>query len=142
MRSHRRTSVIRSFTHRRGYALMLVLLFNVLFLMLLGVAWRRMGSVLRIASVRTTQVQRDEGSLRVLADAMRLLETGLPPTTPYERGVIVTLPTSGQERFFIVRFERDDTPPPEERKYWSVTVTRTDERPQELLPTYFPTASP
>jgi hypothetical protein len=142
MRSHRRNALIGSFKHRRGYALILVLLFNVMFLMLLGVAWRRMGSVLRIASVRTTQGQRDEGSLRVLADAVHLLETGLPPSPTYERGAIVTLTASGGERFFTVRFERDDTRLPEQ--HWSVTVTRTDTRPQsqDLLPLYFQTNNP
>ena len=128
--------------NRRGYALVVVVLFNMLFLMLLGVAWRRMASVIRIATVRTEQTHCDEGSLRVLANAMRLLETGLPPTSPYERGATITLETSGEERFFSVKFERDDTLPPEDRKYWSVTVTRTNVRPLEMLPSYFPTANP
>ena len=55
--------------------LLMVLLFNVLFLMLLGVAWRHIAAVIRVATVREQQVQRDEGSLRVLAIAMQVLET-------------------------------------------------------------------
>ena len=136
------TTVIRRSPNRRGYALVMVVLFNVLFLMLLGVAWRRMASVIRIATVRTEQRQCDEGSLCVLADAMRLLETGLPPTSPYQCGAIINLETSGEERFFSVKFERDDTLPPEDRKYWTVTVARTSVRPLDLLPSYFPTANP
>jgi hypothetical protein len=71
------STVIRCLPKRRGYALVMVLLFNVLFLMLLGVAWRQMASVIRIATVREQQVRRDEGSLRVLAIAMQVLETRL-----------------------------------------------------------------
>lgn len=128
--------------NRRGYALLMVLMFNVLFLMLLGVAWRRVASVIRVASVRTQQAQCDEGSLRVLANAMRLLETGLPTNdhSPRECGAIINVATAGEERFFNVRFEWDASRPTEE--VWLVTVTRVSVRPTVLLPTYFQTASP
>jgi hypothetical protein len=142
MRFHCRKALNRRSASRCGYALVVVLLFNVLFLMLLGVAWRRMGSAIRIATASTQQSQHDEGSLRALAAAMKLLETGLPPESPYERGTIITLATTAEERFFRVRFQRDDTLPPEQRKYWAVTVTRTDTRPTDLLPSHFQTASP
>jgi len=92
--------------NRRAYALVIVLLFNVLFLMLIGVTWRRMASVIRIATVRAEEIERDEGRLQVLAQAMRLLETGLPPAISYERGATITLGVSGDVRFFNVRFER------------------------------------
>ena len=125
--------------NRRGYALLMVLMFNVLFLMLLGVAWRRVASVIRVATVRTQQTQCDEGSLRVLAGATRLLETGLPPSSPYEHGAIVNVEAAGEERFFNVRFERNEARLPDE--VWSVTVTRTSVRPTDLLPPRFTTAS-
>ena len=44
-------------SRRRGYALVLVCLFVVLFLSLLGVAWRQMASALRIASLQSIQQQ-------------------------------------------------------------------------------------
>ena len=75
-----RKNVIRRLPTRCGYALVVVLLFNVLFLMLLGVAYRQMASAIRIATVRTEQIQRDEGVVCALARAMYLLETGRPPT--------------------------------------------------------------
>jgi hypothetical protein len=140
MQPHRRNTLIGRLSDRRGYALVIVVLFNVLFLALLGVAWRRMASVIRVATIRTEQTLCDEGSLSVLAKSMRLLETGLPPSSPYERGAIVTLETSGEERFFRVKFERNDALLPEQ--HWSVTVTRTSVRPSDLLPAYFPTANP
>jgi hypothetical protein len=70
---------IRRSPSRRAYALLMVLMFNVLFLMLLGVAWRQMASALRVAKVRKEQVQRDEGVVCAMARAMHLLETGRPP---------------------------------------------------------------
>lgn len=87
---------------RRGYALMMVLFFIVLFLSLLGVAWRRMASAIRIASVHATQIQRDEGSIHALARAMRLLETGLPPSSTYTCGT--TINTSHGQRRYTVAF--------------------------------------
>jgi hypothetical protein len=135
----------RRLPSRRGYALLMVLMFNVLFLLLLGVAWRRIASVVRVATVRTQQAECDEGSLRVLANAMRLLETGLPPTTTdepdsYEAGAILNVATAGEVRYFNVTFERDTSRAPTE-EVWSVTVTRTAVMPTVLLPAYFPTAS-
>jgi hypothetical protein len=140
MRPHRRNTLIGRPPNRRGYALVLVLLFNVMFLLLLGVAWRQIASALRIASVHSAQVQRDEGSLRALAEAMRLLETGLPPANPYVRGTTITLQSSGEERFYLVTFQRDETRLTEQ--VWLATVARTGERPTDLLPPYFPTANP
>lgn len=81
---------------RRGYALMLVLTFIVLFLAMLGIAWRNASSALRIAAIRSTQEQRDHGSLQAVAKAVRLLETGLPPTTPYVCGVTIDAPLGPQ----------------------------------------------
>ncbi len=66
-------------TTRRGYAIVVVLMFNVLFLLLVGVAWRQMGSVLRIATARTEHLQIDKGIVRAEARALHMLETGRPP---------------------------------------------------------------
>jgi len=66
-------------TPRCGYAIVVVLMFNVLFLLLVGVAWRQMGSVLRIATAQTEHKQTDKGIVRAEARALRMLETGRPP---------------------------------------------------------------
>jgi hypothetical protein len=134
--------MIARMSNRRGYALLLVVLFDVLFLLLLGVVWRHLESAIRTATFRTEQTLCDEGRLRALAQAMQLLETGLPPISPYQRGAIIVLDASGEERFYNVAFVRDDTLPPADRKYWTVTATRTSTRPTETLPSYFPTATP
>ncbi len=97
-------------SRRRGYALVLVCLFVVLFLSLLGVAWRQMASALRIASLQSIQqqsgntsvfqTQRDAGSVPALALAMRMLELRLctNPTTGVTQlnvaGDVTQAPTS------------------------------------------------
>ena len=93
---HHKQTMIRHLPKRRGYALVLVFVFIVLFLAILGVAWRQMASALRIASLQTIQVQRDDGSIHALALALHLLETGLPKplgSGPYVYSVIIDLPT-------------------------------------------------
>jgi len=87
---------------------MMVLLFNVLFVALLGVAWRHTASALRLATVREKQTQRDEGCLHALALAMRRLETGLPPSTPYV--CIATIDTRDGPRSFTVTFTQQTEP--------------------------------
>jgi hypothetical protein len=117
---------------RRGYALLLVLVFIVLFLLLLGVAWRRVASALRIASVRTVEVQRDEGALHALARGMHLLETGLPPTNSYVCGT--TINTSSGPRSYTVAFTL------EEGTTYSVHVdlTQPTESPPAMPDTFAP----
>jgi hypothetical protein len=61
--------------NRRGYALMLVILFVVLFSAILGVAWRRVASALRVEHLSEVRKQCDGGSVQVLAGAMKVLET-------------------------------------------------------------------
>jgi hypothetical protein len=68
---------------RRAYAMILVLLFLVLFLAILGVAFCEVAAAIRIVSLQAIESDRDEGSLQAAALAVALLETGLPPTSPY-----------------------------------------------------------
>ena len=114
---------IRRLPNRRGYALVMVLLFNVLFLMLLGVAYRQMASALRIATARTEQVQRDEGVVSALARAMRMLETGRPPIGSASSYQCYTTIGSG---FFLLTFTPGTDPSVEA---WSVTVVAQSQAP-------------
>jgi hypothetical protein len=90
---------------RSGYAMVLVIVFIVLFLAFLGVAYRQFGTALRVESVHSQQVQRDEGSLHALARALALLETGLPPTSPYSCGV--TISTSRGPSVYTITFANE-----------------------------------
>ena len=103
---------------RSGYAMMLVLVFIVLFLGLLGVALRQTAAALRIESVRAMQIQRDEGSLHALARGLALLETGVPPADPYICGIDIS--TSSGLRSYTVTFESEGG------ENWAVRSTASD----------------
>ncbi len=61
----------RRFLRRRGYALMIVIIFSVIFLAMLGMVWNQIGSAMRAFTVRSQQIQRDQGAVQALAHAMR-----------------------------------------------------------------------
>ena len=67
---------------RRGYALVLVIVFLVIFLAMLGTAWRHVASVLRVETVRAVQTRRDQGCLLAAVKGMHILETTATPTSP------------------------------------------------------------
>jgi hypothetical protein len=67
-------------SNRRGYAMVLVTIFVVLFSAFLGVAWRRVASALRVEHLCEVRKQCDAGSIQVLAQAMQVLETRLCQT--------------------------------------------------------------
>ena len=91
---------------RRGYAMVLVLMFIVLFLALLGVVYRDLSGSLRIESLHALEQRRDEGTIAALARALALLESGLPPANPY--ACSVTIDTSAGPQAFTVAFASED----------------------------------
>lgn len=117
---------------RRGYAMMLVLVFILLFLSLLGVAYRQATAALRIETAYAQQVQRDEGSVHAVARGVMLLETGLPPSSPYVCGV--TIATSTGPRSFTVTFTSQGG------TNWSVSAapTQSGETPPAMPSTFGP----
>ena len=127
-------TVIRRLPNRCGYALLMVLMFNVLFLMLMGVGYRHMASAIRIATVRTEQVQRDEGIVCVLARALRMLETGRPPIgagSSYQCYTTIVLPTG--TRFFPITF-RLTSVAGASVETWKIDVTAQDTVPSNSGP--------
>jgi len=102
---------------RRGYALVTVMIFLVLMLTLMGVARRHLASVLRVEQSRVQAEHRDEGLMHALAQAMQLLETGRPPSSPYVCSTIVTT-SLGAESFRVI-FNRSSP------DHWTVRVTPT-----------------
>lgn len=72
----------RRIPHRRGYALIMVAIFCVLFVTIMGVAWRHLASTIRTFHARSNQIYQDQGAIMALAEAMRALEVGPPPFTP------------------------------------------------------------
>lgn len=119
---------------RAGYALIMVLVFMVLFVSIVGVAFRRLGSAVRLESAHTNQVRRDGGSVVALSRAMALLETGLPPTDPYVCGTVVDTPAG--TRNFTVTFTL------EEGTTFSVRAAPTpaEDNPSPMPDTFFSSA--
>lgn len=87
---------------RRGYAMLLVLVFITLVLSVFSVSYRYTATALRVETARTLQQRRDEGSVHALARGLALLETGLPPLEPY--ACCVEISTSKGPRSFTVIF--------------------------------------
>jgi hypothetical protein len=116
---HFRTSVP---SPRRGYALMMVLVFLVLFLAVLGVCYRHIAAMLRIESVNQIRIVHDQGCVEVLARAMALLESGLPPSNPFVCGATQTT-SIGPKTMKIAFSLREDG-------LWQVRVSpaQSDER--------------
>jgi hypothetical protein len=96
---------------RRGYALLLVIVFLVLFLAMLGIAWRQVASVLRVETVRATQARRDQGCLLAAVKAMHELERDPTMTSPQDFLI-------GDFGTFTVTFEKDTSTPP----IWTITA--------------------
>jgi hypothetical protein len=87
---------------RHGFAMLTVLVFFALLMTMATVSQRQIASAVRLERARDHVRNRDEGSTRAVALGLDLLETGLPPTSPYACGV--TLDTSLGTRSFTVTF--------------------------------------
>lgn len=91
---------MKNTARRAGYSLVLVLIFMLMLLSLLSLAYRHVGAALRVESVRSAQGTRDEGSLQAIAQALAVIGTGVPPSNPYVCGV--TINTSAGPRSFTL----------------------------------------
>jgi hypothetical protein len=105
---------------RRGYAMVIVVVFVLGFLGLWTVAARQIGSMLRVEQARAKRIARDAAALasrQALAQAMAALEIGYPPMNPY-----TCLVMAGSTEF-AVTFQIDpDTGDPAD---WLVTASTT-----------------
>jgi hypothetical protein len=115
--------MIRRLPKRRGYALLLVIIFSLLFLTLMSVAWRRMSSAVRVFSVRTSHISRDRGCLQALAHALERLEHGVPPASTYECYDTVQMPLG--TNLIAQRITPGDTL---RDCYYKLTFTRQDDQ--------------
>lgn len=85
---------------RCGYAMLLVMIFISLLLSVASVCFRDIASTLRTEQAMLQLEWRDEGALRAVAEATALLESGLPPASPFVGGIAIE--TSGGIRSFTV----------------------------------------
>lgn len=120
---------------------MIVLVFVILFLAMLGTAWRQLGSVLRIETVRAKQMTRDQGSLKAAAKALRMLEMSYPSALPASGqeanyGYSTTIDEKEHYYIVIIKHENDDN-------IWTVTATAVPEEPDcDVIPDYLPKPEP
>jgi hypothetical protein len=108
---------------RRGYAMVAVVVFVMLFLGLWGLAARQIGSLLRIEQARANRVQADSKGLprmRVLAKAVAALEVAFPATQYYQCKVQDAAP-DGTGPWFVVNFQLL-TGPAANPSQWTIEV--------------------
>lgn len=110
---------------RSGYAMLIVLAFVTLFFSLFALACSQLSSSILTETVRTRQLQRDEGSLQALARGLALLETGYPPASPFVCGI--NIDTSNGPRTFALTFTLTAA------NQWSVSAAPSEEN-ENLTP--------
>ena len=86
--------------------MVMVVIFIVLFTAMLGVVFRELAGALQVETLHKLEVQRDTGTFVALSQALALLQTGLPPTNPYECSVTINTATGPQA--FNVTFTSPD----------------------------------
>jgi hypothetical protein len=101
---------------RRGYALMLVIVFLVIFLAMLGTAWRQVASVLRVETARASQTRRDQECLLAAIKGMHLIEDGTITASCSGE-----YPLDGCSNTFTITFEKDAGDP----TIWTVKAVPT-----------------
>ena len=105
----------RYLSARRGYALMLVIIFLVIFLAMLGTAWRHVASVLRVETIRAVQSRRDQGCLLAVIKGIHYLENTTTPSSPQEFVI------DGFSNTFTVTLDRD----PLDNTIWTIKAVPT-----------------
>lgn len=122
---------------RRGYAMIMVILFLVLFMGLWGQATSQIASMIRIEEARMRRVKKDATlypAANSLARGFAALEVGFPPSTPYACTLVASDGTP-----MILTFERDADNTDE----WVVSaVPGSDGSLPAFDPAQFATATP
>ena len=115
---------------RGGYAMLLVLAFIAAVFSIYSLSHRHVVSLIRTEHARSLARERDAGSLKALADACELLETGLPPNDPWTCGTLINTGTVTQ--LFVVRFETSGS------SEWTIDVrpALTGESPPPMPTTF------
>jgi hypothetical protein len=104
--------------HRRGYVLPAALLFVLVAFGAWAVLFRSCATVIRVEQARSLRDTRSVWTAPAMADALRLLQTGDPPSDPYACKLALT--QNGEMRYFHLNFEKIGP------VRWTVTATKTD----------------
>jgi hypothetical protein len=131
---------------RKGFALLLVVGFNVLLFAAWGVAYRSVGSAYRVELARSERRTRDDGTMTALGKALALLQTGSPtntdgsPLTGSESYVCyVQLSMSSGYRWFSVTYTPEPTAADgsTQQGFWSVRAFPVDQGGTPTMPDTF-----
>ena len=101
---------------RRGYAMVVVLVFLALMLSMLAISQRRLGSVLRVES-RFVESEARGDRARAMGKALDVLWTGPPPSDPYICATIIE--TSVGPKSYTILYDRKGG------AHWKVRVEPT-----------------
>jgi Tfp pilus assembly protein PilV len=116
MRSFRR----RLPRSRRGYTLMLVVVFLLVVMSMLGMAFRQMASTLRLEEARTRQIDLEQGSVKLAALGLGMLENVMAsPSFEMQQ----TYDTSAGPKTYTLTMQRQSVDSGTGKEIWSVTVT-------------------
>jgi hypothetical protein len=103
---------------RRGYAMLLVVIFLVLLLSLLGATYRQLGSVVQVEAARSTAILGDQGCMQAAAQALAGLEANGPPSLSTTVSTFAITLSTGQTRHYQVTYIQNPTVTTE----WTVSV--------------------
>lgn len=129
---------MNSRTPRRGYAMVLIMVFIVLVNLCLVLSYKHFDAAIRVQSVYRETKARDEGALLALAAGIAMLEKNTPQ--PDEFGFLcygISFNASGEPQYKITYAQPD---PVGEPLNWTVTAERQTYRDDTLrdLKTQYP----
>ena len=129
---------------RAGFALLLVIGFNVMLLAVWSVAYRSVGSAIRVEMTRSLRRTRDDGTMTALGQGVALLQfssplnaDGSPITSPETYTCYVQLdlvtPTTTTERWFAVVYTLQP-PATDGSPVWTVRAYAVDQGGTPTMP--------
>lgn len=111
---------------RRGYAMLLVIVFLLILLSTLGLAYRQMATTLQLEIARTQQIDFEQGSLELASIGLGTLPTLSNGTTYYSMLPQTFTTSAGQKQYKLVMALASSTPaspPGATTETWTVSVT-------------------
>jgi hypothetical protein len=88
-------------------------------LVFVSISQRRIGAILRVERAVLEKAEYTEGPVEAMAAALSLLETGFPPSNPYE--CAATVKNAGGDRTYAVSFKSRRS------ERWTISVTPVDD---------------
>ena len=125
----------KRYPNRRGFAMVIAAMFCVIFVTILGVAWRQMASTIGTFSARSAHIQQDQGAMMALAEAMRALEVGPPPfeeeSTTYTCYCTINNVPVMQDSRIKYPNSKDEYPESPKTCYYQLTFVQTGTTPSD-----------